>query len=224
MIYNIPVELTPKEIAIYKKTQNSYLYYEHILGGKFSAWQESANRLKKDSEYNQDQKKEAMGFLRAINKRKSILHNAINKIELTKTILDKYPDRKSIIFCESILFAEKIDTLLDKQSVIYHSKMTVKQKKEAINNFKDNTFKCNVLTSVRALDAGVDISGVNLGICAAGSSKSLQSIQRLGRSVRINVNGTIAYYFNLYVKNTQEEKWLKSRCYNIPNVEWIDYL
>ena len=79
------------------------------------------------------------------------------------------------------------------------------------------------MVSCKALDAGVDISGVNLGICCAGTSKQLQSIQRLGRSIRKNGN-SIALYFNLYIEGTQEEKWLKSRCYNIPNVYWLTSL
>lgn len=225
-IYNLPVELTKGEQLDYRKTLNNYMYYERLLGGKFEAWNQANTRLQKSNKenYTTDEKREALMFLRYVNKRKSILHNAFNKVQVTRDILNLYPDRKSIIFCESIDFAEKIDDVLAKQSVIYHSRLTVKQKKEAIARFKDGRTSINVLTSVRALDAGVDISGVNLGICCAGTSKSLQSIQRLGRSIRVNENGTIAYYFNLYVKDTQEEKWLKSRCYNIPNIEWIDSL
>jgi len=163
-------------------------------------------------------------FLRLVNQRKSILHNAHNKIKITKEILELFPDRKSIVFCENIIFANQLDNILGNTSVIYHSNLTTKQKKEAIANFKDNRTKSKTIISCRGLDAGVDITGLNLGICAAGSSKTLQSIQRLGRSIRLNKDNTIAYYFNLYIKDTQEEKWLDSRCYNIPNVEWITSL
>ena len=221
-IYNLPVKLSPNELLNYNKIQKSYLYYEHLLGGKFNAWQEANTRLK-SKDYTTEERREALMFLKLVNQRKSALHDSKSKLILTKEILDKFTDRKSIIFCESIKFAEQIDKLLNKQSVIYHSKLTLKEKKEAIKRFTDNRTSSNVMVSCKALDAGVDISGVNLGICCAGTSKQLQSIQRLGRSIRRNGN-SIALYFNLYIEGTQEEKWLKSRCYNIPNVEWITSL
>lgn len=223
MIFNLPVALSPKESADFSKIQKSYGYYEHLLGGRFVAWQEANDRLK-DKLADKEHKKEALMFLRLVNKRKDCLHNAISKLSITKNILDMFPERKAIIFCESIDYAQKIDGMLNKQSVLYHSKLTTKEKKEAIRQFSDNRFKSNVMVSCRALDAGVDISGVNLGICCAGTSKQLQSIQRLGRALRKNKLGTIAYYFNLYIPETQEEKWLRSRCYDIPNVHWIDNL
>lgn len=221
-IYNLPVKLSPNELLTYNKIQKSYLYYEHLLGGKFNAWQEANIRLK-SKDYTTEERREALMFLKLVNQRKSALHDSKSKLILTKEILDKYPDRKSIIFCESIRFAQHIDDLLKKQSVIYHSKLTLKEKKEAIKRFTDNRTASNVMVSCKALDAGVDISGVNLGICCAGTSKILQSTQRLGRSIRKNADN-IALYFNLYIEGTQEEKWLKSRCYNIPNVEWVTSL
>lgn len=222
-IYNIPVQLSPTELQQYKKIQNSYLYYEHKLGGKFEAWT-NANSLLADKTKTSEEKREALVFLKLVNQRKGALHNSVSKMVLAKEILDRYPDRKAIIFCESISFAQKVDNLLSKQSVIYHSGLTIKEKKAAISRFVDGRTSSNIMVSCRALDAGVDISGVNLGICCAGTSKQLQSIQRLGRGIRLNRNNTIALYFNLYIEGTQEEKWLKSRCYNIPNVYWINNL
>ena len=225
-IYNIPVKLTPQELVGYKKIQSSYLYYEHKLGGRFTAWTSASDRLVKANKslYTDEERREALMFLRLVNQRKTVLYNSNSKLQLTEEILRLFPNRKAIIFCESIVFAEKIDKLLNKQSVIYHSKLTNREKKEAITRFTDGRTKSNVMVSCKALDAGVDISGVNLGICCAGTSKQLQSIQRLGRNIRVNKANTVALYFNLYVEDTQEEKWLKSRCYNIPNVEWITSL
>lgn len=225
-IYNLPVELSSKEQEEYKKTQKNYLYYERLLGGKFSAWP-NANQILRDPNSILELKQQALTFIKLVNKRKNLLHNCLSKIEVTKQILELFPDRKSVIFCESISFAERLEQSLNsikRRSVLYHSSLTTKQKREVIKLFTDNRTAVSNLVSCRALDAGIDIPGINLGICCAGSSKQLQSIQRLGRSIRLNKDGTIAYYFNLYIPETQEEKWLKSRCYNIPGVEWIDNL
>lgn len=225
-IYNLPVELSAKEQTEYEKTQRNYLYYERLLGGRFSAWP-NANSILKDVDSSKEAKQHALTFIKLVSKRKNLLHNCLSKIDITKQILDLFPNRKSVIFCESISFAEELEQSLNelkRRSVLYHSSLTTKQKREVIRLFTDNRTSVYSLVSCRALDAGIDIPGINLGVCCAGSSKQLQSIQRLGRSIRLNKDGTIAYYFNLYIPGTQEEKWLRSRCYNIPGVEWIESL
>lgn len=222
-IFNVEVEFTEEEAKEFKSVQRNYSYYENLLGGRFEAFTNSYKYLK-DPEVSEDLKKFSRMYQYNLNKRKKILQEASNKIPLTKVILDLFPDRKAIIFCESIEFAERIDNHLDKHSIIYHSKLKKKDKVSAIKRFEDNRTNIRVLTSVKSLDQGLDVSGINLGICCAGSSKALQNIQRMSRATRKNESNTIAYYFNLYIKDTQEEKWLKSRCKDIPSVYWIETL
>ena len=62
-----------------------------------------------------------------------------------------------------------------------------------------------------------------MGIICGLTSKSLTMIQRVGRLLRFQENkvGTIII---LYIKDTQEEKWLKSSVKGLTNVNWIDNL
>ena len=85
-IYNLPVKLSPDELLNYNKIQKSYLYYEHLLGGKFDAWQEANTRLK-SKVYTTEEKREALMFLKLVNQRKSALHDSKSKLTLTKKIL-----------------------------------------------------------------------------------------------------------------------------------------
>ena len=60
-----------------------------------------------------------------------------------------------------------------------------------------------------------------MGIICGLTSKSLTMIQRVGRLLRFQENKT-GKIIVLYVKETQEEKWLKSAVKGLTNVNWID--
>ena len=93
------------------------------------------------------------------------------------------------------------------------------RRKEAIRRFKEDP-DCRAILSGQALDEGVDIPAITAGIVSSGSSTTRQSIQRLGRGIR-KVEGKEAFFVELYVKNSQEEVWLRSRQEETGNVKWI---
>lgn len=231
-LYNIAINMTEEEKKIYKRINDLYIYYEYLLEGKGRAWTMSnvivnSKKLlsKKDFEelYNNEQYLAAINFKRLIGKRKEFLNNLSEKLTLCDDILKAYPDRKAVTFTEVIKVAEKVQALNPESSVIYHSKLSKKQKKENIERFiQDPTVR--ILSTVRALDKGMDIPSISLGITLSGTSKSLQATQRLGRTVRVESEDKIALFFNFYLANSQDEKWLKSRCYRMPNVYYINSL
>lgn len=99
------------------------------------------------------------------------------------------------------------------------NKLKAKIKKD----FEDNKFKY-LLTS-KALDEGFDCKDIELGIIHSGSSVKRQGIQRIGRIIRTYKN-KFAIIINIYVKNSQDEKWLNSRLKGLPpsKIRWIDKL
>lgn len=222
-LYNIPIELTEEERRIYIKINKLYGYYEFKLGGRFEAWDKANSILRNKDNYNLEEYKDALGFIRVVNNRRQFLYNTSNKLDLALQIIDKFPNRKTVIFSESIEFAEKILQKLPNISTIYHSGLKKKEKKENIELFI-NSDSINILSSVKALDTGMDIPNISLGITCAGSSRSLQAIQRLGRTIRYNGEDKIAIFFNIYLKDSQEEKWIRKKCEDIPNTFWIEDL
>ena len=66
--------------------------------------------------------------------------------------------------------------------------------------------KSGVLNSSKALDIGVDIPDVNLGIILGINSSKTLSIQRLGRLIRFVPNKE-AELFVLVLNNTVETTW-----------------
>lgn len=159
-------------------------------------------------------------FLNCMRKRRSLLLNASNKILTTKAICNRYTDRKTIIFSESIAMADKIAESIGKTCKTYHSKLKNEKRKEILFDFAKNDFNFRHLSSVKALNAGFDIPTCDLGIVTGGNSKKLDSLQRNGRISRYIENKT-SYFINLYCKNTQELKWVTNNSKNM-EPKWID--
>lgn len=96
-----------------------------------------------------------------------------------------------------------------------------RRRQRAIKKFEDGRYKIRVVSTAKALDEGVDFPDVNASIVASGTSKTRQSIQRLGRMIRAK-EGKNAFQVELYVKDTQDEKWLRKRQQESINIKWID--
>jgi superfamily II DNA or RNA helicase len=94
-----------------------------------------------------------------------------------------------------------------------------KLKQKIINDFEDNKF--SVLCTAKALDEGFNVEGIELGIICSASSKQRNSIQRTGRTLRFVPNKT-ARIINLYIKDTQDEYWLKKRQKGDTNIRWVE--
>lgn len=104
------------------------------------------------------------------------------------------------------------------------TKIGVKElKKEILDKFerKDGI---NVLSTVRALDEGYDVADIELVIMASYNSSKRQNTQRTGRGVRISYNNIdkVAMIVNLYMVDTKEEDWLKSKQIGTRNIRWIN--
>ncbi len=249
-IFNLPVKFTVEEKKKYDVIQQNYTYYEKILGGQHKAFKTAGEfRLlnlhtfdyvaayAKDSmdcktiqEFKlkiAEMKDASFRFYRLMGSRKQLCFNAVNKAVMTKAIVDKFPDRRGIYFSESIKSAEDVCSLIGGEiSVSFHSKMSDKVRAENMLAFSDKGGKIKFLCAARAVNEGVNVPDCSLGICGSGPSTALHDIQRRGRTTRVDENDPdkVAYYFNLYVEGTQEQKWVRQRTRQDPNVEWITEL
>ena len=218
IIYNVNITLNHEELKLYNSTQNSYNYYEALLGGPYKAFT-NANILMKSND--EEGKKTAFIFHNLIRKRKSILDNAINKKFAVNEILSNFKNSNGLIFSESIIQAGKLIEENDK-AIVYHSKLKKSERLNAINRLNSVNDKVHIISAVKALNEGLSIDSIEFTIITAGNSKIKDTIQRIGRTCRF-VENKIAYIFRLYVKNTQEEKWVKKSQLEI-NQDFIKYV
>ena len=216
--YNIickPLELTYSERTEYKKINNRFVYWKGQLG-QFDAW-ENASYIMKNLSASPEEKRAATQFYKAIRERKKIIDFAENKIEAFKDIVLNNPDKRILAFGGANDFTDMLTDSVIPLAQSYHSKKTKKQKEAALENFKNGTI--NVLCSTKALNQGFDVPDANMGIVCGLTSKSLPMIQRVGRLIRFQEDKT-GEIIILYIKDSQEEKWLKNAIKNLNNVQF----
>ena len=93
--------------------------------------------------------------------------------------------------------------------------MSAKERQLVLEHFKFQ----KIITSVEALNEGLNVPDADGAICVSAVSTELVQIQSLGRILR-HKDGKQALYFNLYMRDTQEEKWVRNKSTNLKNVVW----
>ena len=215
-IYCKPIELTDEEKKDYKKINNQFVYYKYKLG-QFDAFNE-AKRIIGDKNATGQEKASAAQFYRSIRERKKIVDFAANKVTEFQKLVLKNLDKRILVFSGANDFTNKLCDSISPLGVAYHSNKTKKQRENALEAFKSGDK--NVLCSTKALNQGLDVPNANMGVICGLTSKSLSMIQRVGRLIRFQ-EGKVGDIYILYVKESQEEKWLKSAVKNLSNIKWL---
>ena len=211
----VPVTLTSDEQIAYKKANNSFVQWTYQLG-QFNAF-ESAQMIMANKNATSGDKQKAIMFYKAIRMRKQIVDFADNKITKFQEIYSNNIDKRILVFSGANDFTDRLCDSIAPDAMSYHSKKTKKQKELALDSFKDG--RINVLCSTKALNQGFDVPDANMGIICGITSKSLSMIQRVGRLIRFQED-KIGEIIILYVKDSQEEKWLKNAVKNLNNILW----
>jgi len=216
--YNItcrPLELTYIERTEYKKINNRFVYWKSQLG-QHEAF-DNAKYILNNISSSSEEKRAATQFYRSIRERKKIIDFAENKIEAFKDIVLNNPKKRILAFGGANDFTDMLTDSVIPLAQAYHSKKSKKQKDSALKNFRDGVI--NVLCSTKALNQGFDVPDANMGIVCGLTSKSLPMIQRVGRLIRFQED-KIGEIIILYIKDSQEEKWLLSAVKNLSNVKF----
>lgn len=208
----IPVSLTDEEQVAYKKANNLFVHSKYRLGG-FDAFNQAklilANKVQGD-------KGAATMFYKAIRDRKEVVQHTSSKIIKSKELLKKHKKDKVLVFSGTNAFTDAMAEEL--KGLSYHSKKSKKQREQILEDFKDS--KNRVLCSTKALNQGFNVPDASVGIIAGLDSKALPMIQRVGRLLRLNKD-KIGVIYILYVKDSQEEKWLKNAIKSLNNIKWV---
>jgi len=209
-IYCVPVELGEEERLEYKKYNKLFVQMKYALGG-FNAFQNAQAIMSGKMNGN---KGAAAQFYNAIRGRKSVVQHAKFKIDRALEIINHYHNCKILTFSGSNDFTDLMCECID-NSAVYHSKKTKKQREKALEDFKNGDV--NLLCSTKALNQGFDIQKAEVGIIAGLDSKALPMIQRIGRLIRKD-GDKIGRIYILYVKDSQEEKWLNNAIKGLNNI------
>jgi len=210
LVYNLKVPMYDDEVEEYDKANKKFRYAAGRLGFGGSQSFNTARRLLNDKQADPGMRAIAAVYYNAMRKRGEICKNSQAKIPIIKELLEKFSDRKALLFNGSVKFADEVQEELGDICLSFHSKRSKKQQAEVLRKFKDGRTKQRVISSVKALNAGFDVPDCSLGIVAAGNSRKLDNIQRTGRIIRY-IPGKTAVIINLYAPDTQEVSWLNKR-------------
>lgn len=141
----------------------------------------------------------AMGFMRAVQKRKAFINNHPKKIEIARKIIKARSGKKIITFSNNVKMAESIG-----YGEIYTGRTSKKRGSKMIEAF--NRCKSGVLNSCQKVNEGLDIKGLSVAIILGTDSSKIKAVQRRGRAIRFE-EGKNAEVFNIIVNNTVENEW-----------------
>ena len=227
-VYNIPVELSIEDKLKYAKHDaefnSTFQLFDNNLNLMFNCLKSkdslinhlckkfhiSKSDTQKVNEVYEVYKAYPYRCNNSMKKRKELLYESSSKLSIIKEVSDLFEDRYGVIFSETSNFADNVGILIGETCVVEHSKIKpAKKRKENIQKFQDGRTKIKRISAVKSLNEGANLNRVDFIIIAAGTSKLKDFIQRVGRSIRWQ-DGKEAIVVRLYVKNSQEEKWVKS--------------
>lgn len=177
--YNEYVVLLDVDLTEYNKMNQTFLGYFSQLNFEFDTAMKCAtdsifrNKLaKKLGMKPKDLAGIAYGWMSALRGRKAFVQSHPKKFEIAKKILEARKDKKCITFSATIKDAEKIGV-----GYVLHSKQSKKLNKEILDKF--NSEPTGVLNSSKAVDAGVDVKGLSVGIILSTDSSKIRKTQRI---------------------------------------------
>ena len=200
----LDVDLTEyKELDRKFNSYFAFFGYDWKVGEKcLSDWKFRNDYAKQMGVTPKDCVKIAADWMRCVQGRKKFIASHPKKIEVCQKILAARANKKCITFSSTIKEAEQIGC-----DYILHSKQKKKLNKETMEAF--NAANSGSIASSKALDTGVDVKGLSVGIIMNVNSSKIKSVQKLGRVCRFEP-GKTAEMFILVLRGTQEIKWFNN--------------
>jgi superfamily II DNA or RNA helicase len=146
----------------------------------------------------------------------------VYRVPLAAKICQQFQGKKIIVFHESIDAADRITEMLDDlgfRVVAYHSKLTPLTRFTNLDFFRSGIK--DVLVTCRALDEGLNVPNVEVGIIVASTKSTRQRIQRLGRVLRSTDEKENAVVVTLYSRTERHNLEQEARSFEgVVNVSW----
>ena len=227
-VYNIPVDMSFIDSLEYgkhdKEFHSTFKLFDKDLKVMFDCMKDKStfklhlnrkfnlygsSKQEKDDVWHQ-YKSYAFRCNSAMKKRKELIYESESKLEAIAGLLSLFERRYGVIFNQTAKFADKVGELIGDECVVEHSKVKpAKKRRENLKKFSDGRTNVHYLSAVKSVNEGANLPRVDFIIIASGTSKLKDFIQRVGRSIRWE-DGKEALIVRLYVKNSQEEKWVAS--------------
>jgi superfamily II DNA or RNA helicase len=194
-----------------------YQNYSSIIRQAMEAFETLDNI--KSSLINSELARQAMS---AIVRRRILIADNMSKVAKAVEIVEGSKFDRCFIFNEFIKTANKSYEILKSHGYkvgLYHSKLKAKDRKDMLKKFKDGDY--NIIVAVKALDEGVDVPSADLAVIVGRTKQVRQSVQRSGRILRKKPTASTIY--NIYVRGTADEKWLRNSLLGMSGASKIEW-
>ena len=197
------------DLTEYKNIDRKFNAYFSIFGWDYNIamkclqdWKFRNHFSKLTNISNKDLIAASADWMRCLQKRKQFIASHPKKLEVCKKILSARKNSKCIVFASTIKDAEQLNC-----DYVLHSKIKKSENNETLKQF--NECKTGSIASSKALNTGVDIKGLSVGIVMNVNSSKIKTVQEIGRVCRFEKN-KVAEMFTLVLKGTQEFKWFQN--------------
>ncbi len=195
---SVPAPMVDKERAEYEVLTNKIQRAFKFCGPNMSKWMRCYDP--------QTRKYLGREGIWAIAKRKTLLSGIESKKQRVLEIVRKHNDKPIILFAESVKAIENISEFLKTNDITCETFHAGTEQSDRIRILKTWGEDFQVLLSCRALEEGLDIKEVKVGILITSGKSKRQFIQRIGRVIR-PLEGEYASFYVVYCPNTVEETY-----------------
>lgn len=142
-------------------------------------------------------------------------HSNLNTVLFDKDSMEKVGEKKG-----SKYLLYNTDELLTWKQVKQCRPNTTRYGEKRLSKYILDRFisgEVRTLCTAKKLDVGLDFDDIDTSITMSGTSKFRQNVQRIGRALN-KIEGKLAIIIQLYIRDTQDEKWLDKRQTNMSNI------
>jgi hypothetical protein len=127
------------------------------------------------------------------------------KLAWLREMLGRYPDRRFILFTESLQTCETLKNALGSACAVLEGSMSKPKRLDAVEALREPKGTVRVLVATSAADEGIDLQVASKVIHWDLSSSPATLMQRNGRAARLGqIQDVVAYY--LILRGTHEDK------------------
>lgn len=200
-VVELPAEMTKNEKQSYDKQTERIQQAFKTCGNNIANWTHCFDSTRR----------QYVGRLgiQAMSKRKKLLTKIEDKKRKILYVVGQHPDQRIIVFAESVEAIEEIKQDLlanDVSCETFHSRTEPWRRLEILEQWGS---KFDVLLSCRALEEGLDVKEVAVGILLTSGTNKRQYIQRIGRIIRPKA-GKVAKFYIIFCPSTIEDSYVKT--------------
>jgi superfamily II DNA or RNA helicase len=149
----------------------------------------------------------ARTLVKSFADRRAILAESPGRLETLRALAPCVTSAgKALVFTETVDAANAACRALRElaiEAAPYHSDIAPADRADTLQRFKQGQVRA--LIAVKALDEGVDVPDVDLGIVLTASQQRRQMVQRLGRVIRKKPDGRYACFVHVFAEGTGED-------------------